>query len=298
VETFLISVENVIILGAAARNASYPLAARGQTIFGLAPLFAVCLLTPDPYYRVFSVFLLFAYFAANKLITHIYDQHVQFLCTNEENVELVRRARQANEELAAANRRLEVAATTDSLTGIANRRQFDATLSEEVRRAQRDNSDLALLILDIDWFKVFNDVYGHQAGDACLQRVATTLARCVRRPGDLAARYGGEEYVAILPRCNPAQALALAEAVRRAIEALAIPSAASALGIVSVSIGVASFAAGRFRRPEDFIRSADEALYAAKAGGRNCVRVSRDSGEPSLRPLDSAELPASIGTTA
>ena len=278
VQLFAINVESVIIMGAAARNASCPLAARGQVLLGLGPLFVALLAADNPYYRAYSLFCLFGFFAAQTLIHHLYDQHVRFLCMNEDNVALVGEVREANLELAAANERLERAATTDSLTGIANRRRFDSSLADEVRRAQRYRTDLALLFLDVDAFKGFNDLYGHQAGDECLQRIAAAFASVFHRPGDLVARYGGEEFAAILPQTGVEVALELAEAVRCAIQALALLSAASACGVVTVSIGVASFDAGRYRRPEDFIRSADEALYAAKASGRNCVR-NRDTAD-------------------
>jgi diguanylate cyclase (GGDEF)-like protein len=275
VQILMIAVAMVVMMGAAARNASCPMAARGQTAFGLAPLFVACILMHDPYYRALSAFVVFGLLVALKLIHELYDRAVRFLIMNEENVALVREVRQANAELAAVNSRLEQAAATDSLTAIANRRRFDSALAEEVRRAQRERSDLALLLLDIDSFKSFNDTYGHQAGDRCLQRVAATLAAEFRRPGDLVARYGGEEFAVILPQTDCGSASALAESVRRAVEGLAEHSAASPAGVVSVSIGVASFVPDRYRRPEDFIRSADEALYAAKDAGRNCVRVGR-----------------------
>jgi diguanylate cyclase (GGDEF)-like protein len=206
----------------------------------------------------------------------LHDQHIRLLCLNEDNVSLVREAQQVNLELAAANGQLEHTATTDALTQIANRRRFDSSLTEAVRRAQREGTALTLLFLDIDSFKGFNDLYGHQAGDTCLQRVAAGLSSSFRRPGDLVARYGGEEFSVILPRTDLGAALALAEAVRYNIEALALRNAASAAGVISVSIGVTSFAPELYARPEDFIRSADEALYAAKRAGRNCVRATRD----------------------
>jgi diguanylate cyclase (GGDEF)-like protein len=167
---------------------------------------------------------------------------------------------------------LEQAATTDSLTGIANRRRFDTVLSAETRRAERDNAYLAVLMLDIDFFKGFNDRYGHQAGDECLQRVAAVLASSFTRSGDLVARYGGEEFVAVLPGIDPSQAESLAEAVRANVVALAIPYAFGREGIVTVSIGVVAALPHHDVRPEDFVRAADAALYTAKAEGRNCIR--------------------------
>jgi diguanylate cyclase (GGDEF)-like protein len=130
-----------------------------------------------------------------------------------------------------------------------------------------------LLFLDIDSFKAYNDLYGHQVGDQCLQTVAAALSSSFRRPGDLVARYGGEEFAVILPQTDLPSAVALAEAVRRAVETLALPNAATPERVVTVSVGVAAFVPERFRRSEDFIRAADGAMYAAKHAGRNCVRV-------------------------
>jgi diguanylate cyclase (GGDEF)-like protein len=257
VEMFVISVEIIIVMGAAARNASCLPAARGQTVLALSPMFVACLATNDPFYRAFSIVFLFAGFAARTLYRHLYHQRVRFL--------------RMNEALADANQRLERAATTDSLTGIANRRRFDAALAEEVRGAKREHCELALLLIDIDVFKGFNDLYGHQAGDECLQRVAAAFEAAFRRPGDLVARYGGEEFAAILPRTDLEAAAGLAEIVRGDIESLALRNPGSPRGFVSVSVGVASLPGSL--RAEDLLRAADEALYAAKAAGRNCVRV-------------------------
>ncbi len=277
VQMFLISLETSTIMGGAARNASSPLAAIGQSVLGLAPLFVACIATLDRYYLAFSVYIVFAFLGALVLVRSLYSHHVRFLITNEEKVNLVGEIRRANLELGAADELLETAATTDSLTGIANRRRFDAVLAHGVSRAARERSELALLIIDFDSFKGYNDLYGHQAGDAALQRVAQALWTNLRRKSDLVARYGGEEFAAVLPQTDAGSALALAEGVRGAVEALALLNAAGPAGVLSVSIRVASFDPGRFRGPEDFLRGADEALYAAKAAGRNCVRLFADA---------------------
>jgi diguanylate cyclase (GGDEF)-like protein len=275
VQLFGISIETVVIMGAAARNSSCPLAARGQAVLGMIPIAAACLAVDDPYYRALGGFLFAGFFAVENLIRHMHNQHIRLMTMNEENAILLHEVRAANADLAAANRRLEVAATTDALTAIANRRSFDVALAEEVRLAHVQGRELALLLLDIDAFKGFNDLYGHQAGDACLQRVAATLASAFRRPTDVVARYGGEEFAAILPHTDVWTALELAEGLRAAVEALGVRSAASSAGVVSVSIGVAVFVPQSHARTEDLVRAADEALYAAKAAGRNCVRLMR-----------------------
>lgn len=172
-------------------------------------------------------------------------------------------------------RRLASLAATDALTGLANRRTFAERLEREWRRAARDGKPLSLLFIDADRFKPFNDRYGHLAGDHCLERLAAVIAATVRRPGDLVARYGGEEFVLLLPGTDDVGARRIAEAVRVAVVALAIPHADNEpYGIVTASIGVATDRAPRpDGTPEALIAGADRALYAAKAAGRNCFRV-------------------------
>ncbi|MES2075818.1 MAG: diguanylate cyclase [Pseudomonadota bacterium] len=171
----------------------------------------------------------------------------------------------------------------DTMTGIANRRRFDAALEAEWRRALRGGAPLSLLMLDIDFFKCYNDAYGHVAGDGCLRRVAQLLAAAARRPGELAARYGGEEFAVLLPGMDCAAALAFAQGVCRALAELGIEHAHSAAaGHVTVSIGVASVgaasapggghpdgAAAEAAAPLRLVEAADLALYASKTGGRD-----------------------------
>lgn len=170
---------------------------------------------------------------------------------------------------------LQALAMVDGLTGIANRRRFDEALQIECLRAQRHQTWLALLLIDIDHFKLYNDHYGHQQGDACLQQVAARLASGCRRALDLVARYGGEEFVCLLPDCDLDSAKAKAEELRQAIAALALPHAASPIADrVSISIGLAVCLGGDDTcntGPQQLIATADKALYAAKAAGRNQV---------------------------
>lgn len=162
----------------------------------------------------------------------------------------------------------------DGLTGIANRRHFDVSLERELRRAQRNDTELSLLLMDIDSFKAYNDHFGHQQGDACLTKVAAAFASVLQRPGDLAARYGGEEFAAVLPDTVTLQAQRLAETIRARIAALCIPHAPAALRpYVTMSIGVASFDKIHLAEVESLLRAADRALYAAKHAGRDCVMV-------------------------
>ncbi|WP_313634317.1 sensor domain-containing diguanylate cyclase [Massilia timonae] len=165
----------------------------------------------------------------------------------------------------------------DGLTGIANRRHFDVALERELRRAQRADGALALLLVDIDSFKAYNDHFGHQQGDSCLTMVAQELAGMLKRPADLAARYGGEEFAAVLPDTTLEQARVLADRIRAHVAGLGLQQAPAAHHPeVTLSIGVAAFDRARLNAPEALIEAADKALYAAKRGGRNRVVADGD----------------------
>lgn len=166
--------------------------------------------------------------------------------------------------------RLDALTRVDALTQLSNRRHFDDALHAEWSRARRGGGALALLLIDIDHFKAFNDGLGHPAGDACLRDVARTLAACANRGGDVVARYGGEEFAAILPGAERADALRVGERMRAAVEALILVSPAPA-GRVTVSVGVATTAYADVVDVASFLRAADAALYAAKRAGRNRV---------------------------
>jgi len=170
---------------------------------------------------------------------------------------------------------LEALARKDGLTGIANRRSFDESLEKEWHRALGEHNALSLLIIDIDYFKAFNDANGHQAGDDCLRTVAVAISECATQEDELTARYGGEEFVVILPRTDYNRAVAAGERIRAAIEALAVPHPGSeADNVVTVSVGVATVMAasgGTIEMPHGLLQAADTALYKAKAGGRNRV---------------------------
>lgn len=187
---------------------------------------------------------------------------------------LVKRAMDALEEV---NERLHRLATIDSLTGIANRRRFDEVLDSEWKRAIRDAQSIAVLMLDVDHFKSFNDTYGHEFGDTVLKQVAATLNNSVR-PGDFVARYGGEEFAVVLPSTDASAALAVAERMRRAVELAELEHQGKKSGRVTISIGVASSVARREAAPQPLIAQADGALYAAKHAGRNAVRLATPPG--------------------
>ncbi|MCF8167305.1 MAG: GGDEF domain-containing protein [Rhodoferax sp.] len=172
----------------------------------------------------------------------------------------------------AISAELERLANTDALTGLANRRCFDETLATEWARARRNAQALAILMVDVDWFKRYNDHYGHPAGDACLAHIGRLLLGTLRRSGDLAARYGGEEFVVIIPGCNTAQAQELAGQLRHRVEAAALPHALALNGTVTISVGVAAMVPTDDHAHE-LLRQADQALYQAKRNGRNQVQA-------------------------
>jgi len=191
--------------------------------------------------------------------------------------------RVAQRQLLDSNRQLERLALDDALTGLANRRCFDQTLAMEIRRAQRDVTPLALLMLDIDFFKHYNDCYGHPAGDACLRHVAEALTSCIRRPPDLVARYGGEEMAVILPNTDAEGARVVAQLMLEALDRLEIPHERSPFGRVSVSIGLACTSETALDSTQRLIDSADQALYAAKNAGRNRLAVaSAEQDRPTI----------------
>ena len=167
---------------------------------------------------------------------------------------------------------LDALSRIDSLTGLATRRQFDQSLRDAWEQARRSGQGIALLMVDIDCFKAFNDRFGHPAGDQCLRLVAATLAGCAVRSTDLVARYGGEEFAVVVASTPLAGAPALAERMRRAVEQLQLPSAESGRP-VTISIGVGTVPRVLDADPAELLAAADAALYAAKRGGRNRVEA-------------------------
>jgi len=184
---------------------------------------------------------------------------------------LERRVAERTEQLEDANRKLATLSITDGLTGLANRRHFDDVLRAECARATRVGQPLAVIMLDVDYFKRFNDRHGHQAGDACLIRVAQALAAGMRRAGDLTARYGGEEFSIVLPNTGADEARQTGEALRRAIEDLGICHEGADGQPVTISVGIAIQPPPGAADPDALLRLADAALYQAKDAGRNCV---------------------------
>ena len=177
-----------------------------------------------------------------------------------------------NDQLQEANHKLELLSNLDGLTQIPNRRCFNSYLLLHWQYHQREQKPIALILIDIDYFKFYNDSYGHQSGDNCLIRVAEVIARIPQRGIDLVARYGGEEFAVILPNTNSAGALVVAESIRNAITILNIPHQSSTVSDrITLSLGITSLIPSSDQNPEILINSADKALYTAKKQGRNCA---------------------------
>jgi diguanylate cyclase (GGDEF)-like protein len=175
----------------------------------------------------------------------------------------------AKEKLIEVNRSLELLALEDALTGLSNRRQFDLFILAEMGRARRAQTSLALLMIDVDHFKSFNDQSGHLAGDECLRKISAIITDNIKRPSDLAARYGGEEFAVVLPGTDYVGAFLVAEKIRRAVQQAGIAHSTSPEGRVTVSLGVCAYDPTAQAQPDDLIGAADKALYVAKVSGRN-----------------------------
>jgi diguanylate cyclase (GGDEF)-like protein len=187
------------------------------------------------------------------------------------------------DSLKKLNGTLEQLAMQDGLTGLANRRQFDVTLHNEFSRAGRQASSLALIMIDVDCFKQYNDIYGHAAGDECLRAIGRLIRDLTaRRPGDLVARYGGEEIAVLLPNANLVDAVAIADDIRQAIRDLGIEHSGNPAGVVTISAGIDAWVPARGAgEPTELILAADRALYEAKKNGRDRVLAASDSFAPS-----------------
>lgn len=249
-----------------------PMRARNQTVGAITLVSSI----PDKPYDQEDQALLqeLADRAALTLTSaRLYEENLaQAAMLERANQQLEELVRERTRELMDANTLLQQQATHDSLTGLANRREFDQVIETELRRARRGGRWLSLLMLDIDCFKRYNDTLGHLAGDDCLRQVAQCLRACFQRGSDRVARYGGEEFAVILPEMHSEQAQRMAEEVRAAVQNLKLPHPDSPVsGWVTVSIGVFSGQVGAESTAAHFIQCADEALYASKSNGRNRV---------------------------
>ena len=202
---------------------------------------------------------------------------------------LSQRERLLRDALEQSHAQLAHLATTDALTDVANRRSAESFLAQTWRHAQRRDLSVALIAIDVDHFKRYNDHHGHQAGDRCLQAVARALVSCSRRAGDLVARIGGEEFLLTMVDVDQRTALSVAQRVRDAVRALGVVHGAPGSGpVVTVSVGVATVRPAQQATVADAMKQADEALYAAKGGGRNRVCTRLPDGE--MRCLDELDM--------
>jgi diguanylate cyclase (GGDEF)-like protein len=219
-----------------------------------------------PYWQTWW-FRVLAAAATMGLLGAIYRVRVRRLTRQQQ--ELQRVVADRTRELEESNAKLAALSTTDALTGIGNRRSFDAALASEWRRAKRSGQPVALAMLDVDLFKAYNDHYGHQAGDQCLRTVAELIAGHGRRPADVVARYGGEEFVLLAPATDAGHAMRIAQEICAELQALGLPHEYSPYGVVTISIGVAVLDPQAGGTAELLVQLADQALYRAKQAGRN-----------------------------
>ncbi|MGD8558529.1 MAG: diguanylate cyclase [Gammaproteobacteria bacterium] len=200
--------------------------------------------------------------------------HTKAYLTQLERDDAFRRLGELQKELQKSNAELQKLTCQDGLTGIANRRRFDDFIQKECLRSAREGTPISLILIDIDYFKLYNDNYGHLKGDDCLHKVAKALQKAVQRPADLVARYGGEEFAVVLPSTDATGAMKIADQLRRTVEGLELPHAYSPLSnIITISMGIACKVAVESASPADLIEMADGALYEAKNAGRNQSKV-------------------------
>ncbi|WP_088889911.1 GGDEF domain-containing response regulator [Leptolyngbya ohadii] len=202
------------------------------------------------------------------------QQQQQLALQNYQLRQEIKQREQLEAKLQQANLQLQHMANTDSLTQLANRRCFDAVLQQEWQRLKREQQPLSLILCDIDYFKQYNDLYGHPAGDVCLERVAQAIAGCVNRSADKVARYGGEEFAVILPNTDLAGAVSIVEAIRATLESLQIPHTGSVIAAhITLSLGIACLIPTSNSSCQELLAATDAALYRAKQQGRNTWRV-------------------------
>lgn len=233
-------------------------------------------------------------FAVSKMVSQKKDLYIGVLSDISKIKSMEIELRSLNNKLSKTNERLEKTATTDSLTSLFNRRHFDSVIVKELQRATRQHTSISLLIIDIDFFKQFNDLYGHTAGDDCIKKVASCIKGVFKRSGDLPARYGGEEFAIILPGCDGLELIERAETLRQEIMDLRIPHSGSSVEeFLTVSTGAITYkprsndVAGP--KPKELFSEADKALYRAKAKGRNQV-VFAGQYQPMLVPTMTTRL--------
>ncbi len=218
-----------------------------------------------------GIMLIIYMIVAGFLTTMHFRHFIRGVIYQQRNLQLKQRIEHSNDDLKQANEKLEALSATDSLTGLANRRQFDHFIERELQQSQREHSPLSIILIDIDYFKPYNDNYGHLAGDEALVKVARAIAESLTRPMDLAARYGGEEFVIVLPCTDMMGAINIAERVQRSVNALQLRHEYTQLAdkFITISMGLAEMNIDKDCTPQTLTHRADMALYVAKESGRN-----------------------------
>lgn len=210
-------------------------------------------------------------FNATELLLRV-NTHLELKLSRERLEAEITKRSSLQKQLEQANNELQLLSNLDGLTKIANRRRFDRCIKQEGLRAIREKTPLSLLMCDVDHFKNYNDTFGHQMGDACLQKIALAISSASQRPGDLTARYGGEEFAVILSNTSSSGALQIANMIRAAVQSLEIEHKGSPVSrFVTISIGIATMVTAESLSIETLILNADKALYRAKESGRDCI---------------------------
>ncbi len=277
VATLYMATNVISFAGAAAvRNNASPLAAISQTTIALGVPGLACLATGIPYLQVFAVLILFHLVAQFEIIRSLGRTTCWLMSSERQQALLNQRLATTCEQLGQANTRLAQLSSTDGLTGLSNRRALDAALSAEWQKARGTGASIALLMVDVDHFKSFNDRYGHLVGDDALRWIGQVLHAVLHRPSDLAARFGGEEFAILLPDTDIEGAVSAAGRIRSALATTDIASSLPASRL-TVSIGAAASTPKSDQDQLMLVRAADQALYNAKASGRNRVVRSIDA---------------------
>lgn len=252
----------------------------------LLPVIVWLTLQPDLTNAILGIFLLIFMVAMWLFAGQVSRVLASSFRLQLENQTLANSLKQSNARLQVLNEELTQLSATDSLTQVANRRYFDERFASEFSRASREQTALSLAMIDVDFFKPYNDEFGHLVGDECLQQVAMAIRDSLKRPTDLVARYGGEEFILLLPSTGVDGALQLAGEIRRNVEALKIEHPRSEVSqFVTISVGVTGVYPSKDVPREQMLKKADEALYRAKASGRNKVECENFEPESMQRKV-------------
>jgi diguanylate cyclase (GGDEF)-like protein len=267
------------VVSGAVRSCAVPIIAHGQILCTLTPMLAAYVAVGNMYMTFYAAVTLLHIITCLGLTRFLGHQTKRLLIQDQEKSALVASLEVARGDLELVNQYLETMSKTDALTGIANRRAFDLSSAREWGQSARERTPMSLLMIDVDHFKAFNDRYGHQSGDTCLQEIAGLIVRAVRRPRDMVARYGGEEFAVILPNTDRVGAEKIAADILQSVAGRALTHEASTIGPVTVSIGAACLHPQAGTAVEQLIALADAALYVAKRNGRNRIQTAEVTDE-------------------